>query len=69
MTQIDRTSLASVPNLDARGRLASARGASWSARLAAGGPITLVVAGLVVTTLWAAFLGWCVVAAVRWALG
>lgn len=39
---------------------------AWTA---AGAPVAIVMLGVAATIVWAAFLGWCAVEAVRWAVG
>lgn len=60
-----------VPGLDGRSAAAGRLGAPERSldRLAAFGPVALVVAGIAATAAWAGILGWWVFTLVRWAIG
>ena len=69
MAHIDTQLLATVPKL--HGGSDGSR-LLWRDRLARAlgrGAVGLVIAGIIATAGWAAFLAWCVFSLVQWAIG
>ena len=66
MVQNERRVGLTVPELDGRGAVPGS--IDVLERVAAYGPVALVLAGIGTTAIWAAFLAWCVFAGVRWML-
>lgn len=70
--QNDRQVLVTVPRLYVGAAGAASRDGGWNAalaRLRGNVGVGLVVAGLLATAAWGAFLAWCVFSLVRWTIG